>query len=98
MKKAIDMRTVAGRQLKDTARDLKRNLDVKSAELLRKDIANNEFVMDLIVKQIAEKPEKFKSHIPNFLKTQASTRSSLLALKKFEKTRGGGIADLFKED
>ena len=103
--KQVDCRTKAGRAIKDVKKSIRSDLDGTAVALLEENIANCAVVQRLCLEAAFKDPDgavdsKGNLHqgLNNFLKFQSASKSALLALKKFEKKKPGGLADLLADE
>jgi len=97
-KSDIDLRSSAGRAIKNMKKAVRKDLDGTAKVLLERDVANCSVIQSMLIKNITDnfKDEKgtLNPGLQTLLRIQASGRSALLALKKFE-SKPEGIAGLF---
>ena len=102
--KKLDGRTKAAKSIKSITNRISSNLDNAAYEILLEDIASLTIVKDLCLKRALKDQKKtvtakgaLHPAMSNYLKCQASIKSALLALKRFE-SKKRGLADLFSDD
>jgi hypothetical protein len=105
MKKTLDGRTKVARSIRDVEKLVRSDLDTAAIKILQKDIANLSVVGQLCLEKSLSDPDRavdtkgnLHPGLSNYLKCQAAVKAGLVALKKFDKRKSGGIADLFEED
>jgi hypothetical protein len=101
-KKILDGRTKVAREISEMEKLVTSDLDATSVKILRRDISNLTVIGQLCLEKALSNPElvvdkkgNLSPNLSNYLKCQAQVKASLVALKKFDKKKSGGIGDLF---
>ena len=104
-KKALDGRTKAGRSIRDMKKLIRSDLDAAAVKILQNDIASLSVVSRLCLDKALGDPNKavdakgnLHLAMSNYLKIQTALKQALVALRKFEPQKPGGLAGLFEDD
>ena len=105
MKNTPDGRTKVGRYIREIKKLISSDLDAAAVKILERDIANLSVIAQLCFEKALKKPDQAMDSegnlhpaMRNYLKFQGAVKSGLLAIKKFEQKKSGGIADFFEDE
>ena len=104
-KKILDGRTKVARKISEIKRLVTSDLDATSVKILRRDVSNLTVIGQLCLEKALSNPDLIEDkkgnlspNLSNYLKCQAQVKASLVALKRFDKKKSGGIGDLFGDE